>query len=134
MNFKKNTVPLVLSSVLVLSGCVSNPPQAPVDLSSITEMEKFKEDKTLCVDNAMEYALTAEAVLSSAMGAVVGGSIVAGIAVIVAGTINPVALPFISLGTFTGAVGGATGVKIEENSVRESILKKCLTDKGYRVY
>jgi len=134
MNFKKNTVPLVLSSVLILSGCVSNPPQAPVDLSSITEMGKFKQDKKLCINNAMEYGLNTEAISYGAMGAVVGGATVAGIAVIVAGTINPIALPFIALGSFTGAVAGGNGVKIEEKSVRESILKKCLTDEGYRVY
>jgi hypothetical protein len=81
-----------------------------------------------------KYSLTTETLTNTGIGAFGGGAAVAGVAIIVAGTINPIALPFIATGTFLGGVIGGTAKKTEEKKARTEILKNCLIDKGYEVH
>jgi len=97
-------------------------------------MQIYEQDRAICEKEAKKFSLTTEALTNTGIGAIAGGSAVAGVAIVVAGTINPIALPFVATGTFLGGVIGGSGKKTEEKKIRTKILKSCLVDKGYEVH
>ena len=117
-----------------LSGCFGGANHVPVNLAKIKNMQIYEQDRAICEKEAKKYSLTTEALTNTGIGAIAGGSAVAGVAIIVAGTITVPALPFVAAGTFLGGVIGGSEKKTEEKKIRTKILKNCLVDKGYEVH
>ncbi len=123
----------VMTVSMILSGCASSVNVA-VDPASINDRAKFEQDYKTCQDIASTYDLSNDAGTNAVAGAAIGAIGVAGIATAIAGAVFAPALPFIIAGGAAGGglAGGAT--KQKESQARESILARCLSERGYKAF
>lgn len=124
---------VVVVFLVSLVGCAAAP-QIAVDPQSITDRGKYESDMRACEQVAQTYDLGGATEKSALAGAAVGGATVAGVAVAVAGAVFAPAIPFIIAGSAAGGGAAAGWSKNKETKARESILARCMTERGYKAY
>lgn len=128
----KSTMVSIAVAISLIAGCSTQ--QLVVDQKTIHDQAKFEQDKAECKTVSETFDKTEAVAGNAALGAVAGGTAVAGVATAVAGAIFWPAIPFILAGTLVaGAASGGT-TKSDEIAVREKIWVDCLNDRGYKAY
>ena len=119
--------------MLFTQGC-SSPPQVVVDPRSISSEAQYNKDMSECFSISEGYDLSNKKGKNTAVGAVAGGGVIAGVAVAVSGAVFWPAVPFIVAGAAVGGISGDELASSKEVGGREKIISDCLTDRGYRAY
>lgn len=122
----------IAALAFLLAGCSGM--KVAVDPISITDRNKYDQDRAQCEEVAKTYDLTGTKLTTGAIAGVTGGATVAGVALAVAGGVFPPAIPFIVAGTLAAGAGGYGWGRGKEKEAREKILAACLTERGYKAY
>lgn len=112
--------PRFFAVLLMLSivGCASHP--APIIDKRGVNMEDYQRDLAECQEYAADVSITKGAAKGAAVGAAVGAA---------AGAIRG----NVDEGAGYGATAGAVRSGLENKNTKESIAKRCLQGRGYKV-
>ncbi|NNF15863.1 MAG: glycine zipper family protein [Gammaproteobacteria bacterium] len=104
--------------VFLIAGCASHP--APIIDKRGVNMETYQRDLAECQEYASQVGIASGAAKGAAVGAVVGAAAGA-----IGGNVDE--------GAGYGATAGAVRSGLKNQNTKESIAKRCLQGRGYKV-